>query len=73
MDIEQDIDNYFFASLQPPEDISFDDWTERHIVLPRKTCPEPGPFRLSRTPYIRGVLQAVNALYIEHIVVVFGR
>jgi len=60
-------------ALTPPDDITIDDWVEKNIILPEHTCPEPGPLKISRTPYTRGILQAFGSLYIEHIVIVFGR
>jgi len=34
---------------------------------------EPGPLRISRTPYIRGPLLALQDIFTEHIVLVWGR
>lgn len=34
---------------------------------------EPGPLRISRTPYIRGPLEAYQNIFIEQIVLVWGR
>lgn len=60
-------------SFRPPEHIEVDDWIERNIILPELTCPEPGPMRISRTPYMRGPLRAFADPYIEHLVLVMGR
>lgn len=62
-----------FASLTPPEPITVADWCEKNIVLSELTCPEPGPFRIARTPYVRGPLDAFQSPYVEHIVYVWGR
>jgi len=35
------------------------EWAETHRVLPPKTSAEPGKYRVSRTPYARGVADAV--------------
>lgn len=58
----------------PPERLTVDKWAEKHIILPAdKTCPEPGPLKLSRTPYVRGPLQAFGSKYIDMLVLVWGR
>jgi phage terminase large subunit GpA-like protein len=57
----------------PPEEVEIDEWAEKNIILPELTCPEPGPLRLSRTPYARGVLKAFHDPFIEWIVMVWGR
>lgn len=36
------------------------EWADRGLVLDEKTSPEPGPLRLSRTPYMRGPLDAYS-------------
>ncbi len=59
--------------LKPTKHEQIDVWAEKNIILSELTCPEPGPMRLSRTPYVRGPLLAFNSLYIEWIVVVWGR
>lgn len=62
-----------FEAFRPPAHPPIDRWIEDNIILPGLTCPEPGPMRISRTPYIRGPLQAFASLYVEHIVLVWGR
>jgi phage terminase large subunit GpA-like protein len=56
-----------------PDDISIPDWAEKNIVLSEKMAAEPGLLRISRTPYIRGPLEACQDIFIEHIVLVWGR
>ena len=57
-----------------PDPISIPDWVEQNIRLTRAMgAAEPGPLRISRTPYIRGPLQAMDSPFIEHIVIVWGR
>ncbi len=56
-----------------PDEISLSDWVERNIRLSEKTSAEPGPLRISRTPYIRGPLEALQDFFIEEIVLVWGR
>jgi len=58
---------------KPPEEISIPDWIERNVRLPKLTAAEPGPLRISWTPYTRGPLLALGSPWIEHIVAVWGR
>lgn len=61
------------TALSPPKDVSFIEFAEKEISLPALTCPEPGPFRCARTPYIKGPMLAFQALFIEELILVFGR
>lgn len=45
---------------QPPERLTPSEWAERYRCLPRRDNPEPGPLRLSRTPYMREILDALG-------------
>ena len=56
-----------------PDDISLPDWVEANVKLSDKMAAEPGPLRISRTPYIRGPLEALGNIFIEEIVLVWGR
>ena len=56
-----------------PEEITVPEWVEKNVRLPRFTSAEPGPLRISRTPYTRGPLLALGSPFIEHIVLVWGR
>lgn len=40
------------AALRPPERVTVSEWADRHILLD-ETSAEPGPYRTSRTPYVR--------------------
>lgn len=62
-----------FEAFRPPENSGIEEWSEKNIFLPELTCPEPGPLRLSRTPYVRGPLRAFEDPYVELIVLVWGR
>ena len=56
-----------------PDEISIPDWVEKNIILSEKMAAEPGLLRISRTPYVRGPLQALQDIFIEHIILVWGR
>lgn len=61
------------AIWSPPEEITVPDWIEKNVRLPKLTAAEPGPLRISRTPYTRGPLLSLGSPWIEHIVMVAGR
>src|SRR5258708_33749673 len=42
---------------RPPGAQTVDEWAEQNRILPRGTA-EPGPFRTSRTPYLREIMAA---------------
>jgi phage terminase large subunit GpA-like protein len=55
----------------PPEDLTVSEWADRHrVVSARKGNPEPGPWRTSRTPYLREIMDAAGDPDVEFIAVV---
>ncbi len=50
-----------------PERLSPSEWAERHRVLPGAVAAEAGKLRLGRTPYMRGVLDALAEPGVEEI------
>lgn len=44
----------------PAERLTASEWAERYRRLPRRGRAEGGPFRLSRTPYLREILDALG-------------
>jgi len=61
------------AIWRPPAEISIADWVESNIYLSQKMTNEAGLLRISRTPYIRGPLTALGNVFIEEVIVVWGR
>lgn len=47
-------------AFAPPEDISFVDFTEKYIVLDPSISSEPGAKRISRTPALRPIYEALS-------------
>lgn len=43
-----------------PRRLTVTEWAEKFRVLDPVTCAEPGPFRCSRTPYLRGIMDAFS-------------
>lgn len=58
------------AVLRPPEKLTVSEWADRHRVLDSKTSAEPGQWSTDRTPYLRGIMDALNDYRVEEIVFV---
>jgi len=59
-----------FRHYKPPEDLTVTEWAEKHRYLSRETSAEPGPWRTSRTPYLRGPMDAFTDPKVRKIVMV---
>lgn len=46
------------AILTPPEDLTVSAWCDRYRMLHEMDCAEPGPWRTSRVPYMREILDS---------------
>ena len=55
--------------LTPPPDLTVSEWADQHRRLSRESSAEAGQWRTSRTPYLRGIMDAVNNPYIEDLVI----
>lgn len=53
--------------LKPPPDLTVSEWADHHRVLP-DTAAEPGPWRTSRTPYLREIMDAFSDPEVERVV-----
>ncbi len=56
--------------FKPPERLTVSEWSDKYRVLDSKTSAEPGPWRTSRTPYLRGIMDAFTDPDIEEIIYV---
>lgn len=52
----------------PPPKIRPSEWVEQYRILPAGVSAEPGRMRLDRTPYVRGILDAVAEPGVEEVV-----
>ena len=57
------------AALKPRPRMTVSEWADAHRHIPRGTSPEPGQWRTDRTPYLRGIMDALNEPGVETIVV----
>jgi phage terminase large subunit GpA-like protein len=49
--------------LRPPPQLTVSAWADRHRILSSRASSEPGPWRTSRTPYLRDVMDALSAVH----------
>lgn len=49
--------------LRPPPQLTVSAWADQHRVLSTRASSEPGPWRTSRTPYLREIMDALSAVH----------
>lgn len=47
-------------SLQPPEDITISEWADKYRILPKASSSESGPWRTSRFPYMKEIMDELS-------------
>jgi len=57
-------------NFKPPEDLTVAEWADRHRRLSPENSAESGPWRTSRTPYLREPMEAFTDPRIRKIVMV---
>ena len=50
----------FAGGLRPDPNLKVSEWADRYRVLTTRSSPEPGPWRTSRTPYLREIMDALS-------------
>jgi phage terminase large subunit GpA-like protein len=51
----------FARGIEPDSNLPVDVWADRHMIVPKETgASEPGPYKTSRTPHARMVMQALS-------------
>ena len=59
--------------LRPPANITVSQWADTNRMLSGKASSEPGPWRTSRTPYLRQIMDDLSARStVQEVVVMFG-
>jgi phage terminase large subunit GpA-like protein len=51
----------FVAGIRPDTQLQVSEWADAHRRLPQKSSAEPGPWRTSRTPYLREIMDCMSA------------
>jgi len=66
-------DRAFDQGLRPDPLLSVSEWADQHRRLSGKAASEPGPWRTSRTPYLREIMDCLSpSSSIERVVVMKG-
>src|SRR5688572_14538153 len=50
----------FNAGLKPEPPLTVSEWADRYRTLSQRASAEPGPWRTSRTPYLREIMDALS-------------
>lgn len=58
------------AGFLPPEDLTVSEWADKRRHLSPESSAEPGPWRTTRTPYLKAPMDAFNDPKIHRIVLV---
>ncbi len=65
------IDEAFYEGIRPDPDLLMSEWADRYRVLSYGA--EPGPWRTSRTPYLREIMDSLSAQsYVQKVVFMKG-
>ena len=51
----------FLDGLRPDPVLTVSEWADRHRFLSQKASAEPGPWRTSRTPYLREIMDCLSS------------
>ncbi|MDP6833337.1 MAG: phage terminase large subunit family protein, partial [Alphaproteobacteria bacterium] len=66
-------DGAFDHGLRPDPLLTVSEWADVHRRLSGKAASEPGPWRTSRTPYLREIMDCLSpASSVERVVVMKG-
>ena len=57
-------------ALKPPENLTVSQWADKYRQLSPESSAEPGPWRTSRTPYLKEPMDAFSDPAVRHIVMV---
>ncbi len=72
-DADRDAELSILPYCAPPKRISLADWAEQNLVLgSRQPTAFPGTFRLSNSPYLRGVMEALDDPKVRMVVLEAG-
>lgn len=66
------VDALFAEFARPPADLTVSQWADANRILSGKASSEPGPWRTSRTPYLRQIMDDLSALStVQEVVLMF--
>ena len=62
--------NAFAAGLRPDPVLTVSEWADENRMLPSRASAEPGPWRTSRTPYLREIMDTLSVVDPTEMIVV---
>ena len=51
---------YYQSGLRPDPHLTVSEWADNHRILPQRASSEPGPWRTTRTPYLREIMDNLS-------------
>src|SRR5271155_3279094 len=66
-------DPLFLRALRPDPVLSVSEWADRHRILSTRSAAEPGPYRTSRTPYLKAIMDDLSVTETGVRVVIFKK
>ena len=61
-----------FRKFWVPDPLTVAEWADGRLILPLEMSAEPGPIRLSRTPYLRRIFEDLADPSVEEVVLMFA-
>jgi len=56
----EEVRRAWMAGLAPDPSLTVSQWADRHRILSSRAASEAGPYRTDRTPYMRGIMDALS-------------
>ena len=56
----EDVARAWARGLAPDPTQTVSEWADRHRILSSRAASEAGPYRTDRTPYMRGIMDALS-------------
>ena len=58
-----------YRLFAPPPELTISEWADKYRVLSRESSAEPGRWKTSRAPYLKGIMDAISDPSVEKVVV----
>lgn len=59
-------------AFEPPEDLTISEWADKYRSLPKTSSSEPGPWRTSRFPFMKEIMDEISPQSARQEIVVMG-
>jgi phage terminase large subunit GpA-like protein len=65
---QREVASWYWSSLRIPTRLTVTEWADRYRVLSRESSAEPGRWSTARTPYLRGIMDALTDPHYEMVI-----